>query len=397
MPLPARCAGAVCGRLAGAAGACPTWVQFTELSTGLPYFYNVLTHERANYDPDPQGKDRVQHEAPADAADPWRRRPARVQKVWDPTRAAYTEGNEDFNVWFGRYESDRFDPKDREPASTCCDPEQDSGYTQADLMAAVGGYFCIFFARGCCYTGHRCNYYHHVPTVLDSFSCDAAHDIFGRERFASHRDDMGGVGSFNSNGLTLFVGDLRFDRAAPDAVQTVERLILDRFGAWGDVDAVRIIPAKAIGFVKYTHRAAAEFAKMAMDNQKLGLSPHIRVRWANDDPNPRTAKRARIERQDIVDEALNRTALELGLSDVDLAGIALANQPNDFHEPTAPYPDTSAQYLARQTSAVSMWMGPPTNEEIHAEAARLDASANLDRMTAVLARIDAMHEGAAQL
>jgi hypothetical protein len=41
-------------------------------------------------------------------------------------------------------------------------------------------------------------YFHHVPTVLDMASADEAHDIFGRERFSQHRDDMGGVGSFNS-------------------------------------------------------------------------------------------------------------------------------------------------------------------------------------------------------
>ena len=37
-----------------------------------------------------------------------------------------------------------------------------------------------------------------MPTVLDIASADEAHDIFGRERFSQHRDDMGGVGSFNS-------------------------------------------------------------------------------------------------------------------------------------------------------------------------------------------------------
>ena len=50
-----------------------------------------------------------------------------------------------------------------------------------------------------------------MPTVLDMASADEAHDIFGRERFSQHRDDMGGVGSFNSVPWMVFTRHLSGD------------------------------------------------------------------------------------------------------------------------------------------------------------------------------------------
>ena len=43
-----------------------------------------------------------------------------------------------------------------------------------------------------------------------------------------HRDDMGGVGSFNDRCCTLFVGDLMFQREAPNAVE----MVLHEIEAW---------------------------------------------------------------------------------------------------------------------------------------------------------------------
>ena len=60
---------------------------------------------------------------------------ARVQVPYNPEVPQYVEGHEDFNVWYGKYLSDRRNPrdKDRYSAGHTCDPEKDSGWTQADL------------------------------------------------------------------------------------------------------------------------------------------------------------------------------------------------------------------------------------------------------------------------
>ena len=83
---------------------------------------------------------------------------ARVQVPYNPEVPQYVEGHEDFNVWYGKYLSDRRNPrdKDRYSAGHTCDPEKDSGWTQADLPGSGSPGFCLFYARGCCGFGHKC-------------------------------------------------------------------------------------------------------------------------------------------------------------------------------------------------------------------------------------------------
>ena len=49
-------------------------------------------------------------------------------------KVEYTEGSENYNVWHGKYDRERFSGRDREPADTKCDPELDTGYTLAPPM-----------------------------------------------------------------------------------------------------------------------------------------------------------------------------------------------------------------------------------------------------------------------
>merc|ERR1712150_442785 len=172
-----------------------------------------------------------------------------------------------------------------------------------------------------------------------------------------------------------------------------EQQLWDHFGTWGEVVQVRVIPAKAIGFVRYTYRAAAEFAKVAMANQRMGLAMCIQVKWALDDPNPRAIKQRRIEAQDMVNAAVDDKIALLGLSEIDLTSFALANQPKDISQPTVPYPNTDAQYPVRKElhEKIKQVHGPVTKAEVEAEENHTKAVANIDRMNIVLARIDAMY------
>jgi hypothetical protein len=47
-----------------------------------------------------------------------------------------------------------------------------------------------------------------------------------------------------------------------------------------------VIYPKAIAFVRYRLRTAAEFAKEAMADSSLGNDETLNIRWANEDPNP---------------------------------------------------------------------------------------------------------------
>ena len=60
----------------------------------------------------------------------WMKTPARVQVPYNPEVPQYVEGQEDYNIWYGKYLSDRRNPRDRDRYSSgyTCDPVKDSGY-----------------------------------------------------------------------------------------------------------------------------------------------------------------------------------------------------------------------------------------------------------------------------
>lgn len=227
-------------------------------------------------------RDLVQH---------WLKRPARLQVLaTEFQNFSHCEGQNEYNIWYGRHLTDRYSRPshlDREPALYRCNPELDAGYTAADTQPGNSeAFFCAFFAKGCCTKGNECRYKHRVPTLEDECKLEWSRDIFGRERHRDHRDDMGGAGSFNHECKTLFVGGLQIDPMAEDGIQNLEKFLWESFGTWGDVEAVRVIPKKLIGFVTYAYRVQAEFAKVAMADQNFGKHGSLlSVKWAHQDGN----------------------------------------------------------------------------------------------------------------
>jgi len=90
---------------------------------------------------------------------------------------------------------------------------------------------------------------------------------------------MGGVGSFNRDNHTLYVGGIRM-------VASVEDVINKYFGKFGEILNLRILHGRSIAFITYQLRVAAEFAKEAMSDQSIIGNEVLNVRWANEDPNP---------------------------------------------------------------------------------------------------------------
>ncbi len=77
---------------------------------------------------------------------------------------------------------------------------------------------------------------------------------------------MSGVGSFLSNSMTLYVGNLNPGQQLAE----VQNILLEQFGMFGPVVYVRAVPGKGFAFVKYGTRSAAEFAKVALADQPIG-------------------------------------------------------------------------------------------------------------------------------
>src|SRR3984885_7042273 len=113
-------------------------------------------------------------------------------------------------------------------SQTRCNIQKDTGFTRAD--AAGVKYCCLFFARGCCPYGYECNYLHRLPVAGEELP-DSSKDCFAREKFSDYRDDMGGVGSFNRQNRTLYVGRIRETGNAADTEDVVRR----HFGEFGKI------------------------------------------------------------------------------------------------------------------------------------------------------------------
>ena len=126
------------------------------------------------------------------------------------------------------------------------------------------------------------------------------------ERYASDRDDMGGVGCFNRDCRTLYVSGMKISKNISESEQVIAR----HFSEWGPIEEISVKPKYGCVFVRYIYRCNAEFAKQAMSEQSLDGNEQINVRWAYDDPNPRVIRRIQAEKEVQVMEAIEKKGYE---------------------------------------------------------------------------------------
>ena len=204
-----------------------------------------------------------------------RKRPAPAQRARPagPSAADVSQAAAagEYNIWHHK-PSKRDRGQAKVPASTKCDPARDAGRTRGNTDPTA--YICQYFAKGCCTNGAECALLHRVPDDEDIAKQDVAHDVFGRERHASNRSDMSGVGSFSKEQRTLYVGRL-VDRPR------LQELAREMFGQYGRLESLRVFGPRGFAFVTYAHRANAEFAYQAtMDQKPPGEAAGcINVRW----------------------------------------------------------------------------------------------------------------------
>jgi len=279
-------------------------------------------------------------------------RPARKQKDFVDPKKYVSEGANEFNIWYGKYNGDR-EEIDRDPAPDRCSLENDAGYTKADTTAINKGkrHFCLMFARGACAKGADCTFFHRIPTPDDDALCDEIVDCFGRQRHAKHRDNMNGTGSFMKPSRTLFVGNLQ--KSKYKTPEVLEASLWKHFSEWGELENVNVIHRQSIAFPRYRLRTSAEFAKVAMSNQALDFDEVLSVRWAHDDPNP------------LAQDAISRSDKDALVAMLQARGVSLAPAPyaypSDYSLPATKkmrvgeynssdgdgieaYPDTDSQY-----------------------------------------------------
>lgn len=123
---------------------------------------------------------------------------------------------------------------------------------------------------------------------------------------------MGGVGSFQRQNRTLYVGRIKETGTGVETEEVVRR----HFKEWGEIEksaspaccsvyrvitdalsSVRVLQYRSVAFVTYVHEGSAQFAKESMACQSLDNDEILNVRWATEDPNPtsKVEERERLE------------------------------------------------------------------------------------------------------
>ncbi|KAH9847662.1 hypothetical protein C2E23DRAFT_847552 [Lenzites betulinus] len=220
-------------------------------------------------------------------------KPARKQvKPGDVEKKEAPQTGKEYNIWYNKWAGgDREDSySNKTKSQTRCNIKRDAGMTRANTTG--NKYCCLFFARGCCPYGWECEYLHTLPDVNTALP-DTSKDCFARDKFADYRDDMGGVGSFQRQNRTLYIGRIKETGTGPETEEVVRR----HFKEWGKIEKIRVLQYRSVAFVTYEHELHAQFAKESMACQSLDNDEILNVRWATEDPNPtsKVAEKRRLE------------------------------------------------------------------------------------------------------
>ncbi|MES1921580.1 Pre-mRNA-splicing factor, variant 2 [Bonamia ostreae] len=125
---------------------------------------------------------------------------------------------------------------------------------------------------------------------------------------------MSGVGNFNKENKTLFIGRV------PGKATDINNLLYHHFSEWGDIEEINIPSDKSMAFIRFQFRSSAEIAKVAMDCQSLGFGDILQIRWAHEDPNPKRRRAAEEAEKTQAKKKLVQRATKI-LQKTDLANL----------------------------------------------------------------------------
>lgn len=245
----------------------------------------------------------------------WRNRKARRQiRELDLPSSVPPQTGTTFNIWYNKWShgtgpGNGVNNSHRYVSPFRLDPVRDSGVTNSDSDCNT---YCLYFARGCCVIGSKCKYLHHIPEINsdDRIGRSRVKDCFGRLKYSHYRDDMSGVGSFQNDNSTLYIGGisnaLNDMHLKPIQIENRLKYLFEPLGA---INKIRYLEDKNCAFVEYKWSINAEFAKEAMSNQTL-LIPNdkewdrrmdgsgLLVKWAHEDPDPIAKRQRALQRQE---------------------------------------------------------------------------------------------------
>lgn len=211
-------------------------------------------------------------------------KPARLQVDPDsiPDDDKPPQTGTSFNIWFLKWSGGESSSKNYVNLKFRVNISKDSGTTNASNSRSTP--ICLFFARGCCYKGPKCNFKHRLPDPTSDYVIPTQ-DCFGRDKTSDYKDDMDGVGSFNRYNSTLYVAGLNLVKGSK-----IENSLTKHFQEFGSIEKIRILYDKGCAFITYKTEEEAQFAKEALQAQKLDGTEVLNIRWASEDPNPQAQR-----------------------------------------------------------------------------------------------------------
>lgn len=273
-------------------------------------------------------------------------KPARVQVDPEsiPQEDAPPQTGTVFNIWYNKW-SGGGNQFQLVKSKYKLNVDKDTGYTRANKTDGEK-FFCLFFAKGMCTRGKKCEYLHRIPNDFDFFPQTV--DCFGREKFSEYRDDMSGVGSFNTVNKTLYIGGVIVKENTQD-------LLNKEFRKLGKIVKINVINDKNCAFVSFKNELNAQFAKEAMMGQSLYGTDILNVKWANEDPNPAAIKQRKRQHEEETQQVVEQL-----LAKYDQKRVKIDSD----SEPTVEEPDEPQEEVVKTTEVKQIENTPKNNSSL---------------------------------
>eukprot|EP00850_Spirogloea_muscicola_P005596 SM000026S08845 [mRNA] locus=s26:1516:3864:- [translate_table: standard] len=136
---------------------------------------------------------------------------------------------------------------------------------------------CSFYVRGECTRGTECPYRHEMPQTGELAHQNIKDRYYGvndpvAAKLLRKAADMPSLSPpVDANVKTLYVGGLD--------TRVTEEDLKDQFYGYGEIESIRLVPAKGCAFVTYTARDGAEKAAENMANKLVVKGLRLKVMW----------------------------------------------------------------------------------------------------------------------
>jgi len=147
-------------------------------------------------------------------------------------------------------------------------------------------HLCSFFAKGSCNRGQLCPYRHEMPVTGDLANQNIKDRYYGQNdpvaKKLMHRYKNQAQPKLDTpedkTVTTLWVGGVEG--------KVMEEDLREKFGSYGIISSLTVLPTKGCAFITFLHRLAAEEAAKALVNNLVIKGKSLRIAWGKKASTP---------------------------------------------------------------------------------------------------------------